>query len=61
MDIYMYTYIHAYVAYINTSHTHCAAIHFPTVYNLQRHQRPVPLIPCIHGVGGLNSLVPVEI
>ena len=22
----------------------CAAIHFPTVYNLERHQRPVPFI-----------------
>ena len=25
----------------------CAAIHFPAVYNLQYHQRPVPLIPSI--------------
>ena len=30
----------------------CAAIHFSTVYNLHCHQRPVPLIPCLHGVGG---------
>ena len=28
----------------------CAAIHFPTLYNLQRHQRPVPFIPCLYGV-----------
>ena len=25
----------------------CAVIHFPIVYNLQRHQTPVPLIPCL--------------
>ena len=25
----------------------CAAIHFLAVYNLQRHQRPVPLIPSL--------------
>ena len=30
----------------------CAAIHIPAVYNLQRHQRPVPLVPCLYGVGG---------
>ena len=32
----------------------CAAIHFPTLYNLQHHQRSVPLIviPCLYGVGG---------
>ena len=30
----------------------CAAIHFPAVYNLWRHQRPVPLIPCLYDVGG---------
>ena len=29
-----------------------AAIHFLTVYNLQLHQRPVPLIPSLYGVGG---------
>ena len=28
-----------------------AAIHFPTVYNLQCHQRPAPLIPCLYGAG----------
>ena len=27
-----------------------AAIHFPVLYNLP--QRPVPLIPCLDGVGG---------
>ena len=30
----------------------CTAIHFPVVYNLQGHQRPVPHIPCLYGVGG---------
>ena len=30
----------------------CAAIHFSAVYNLQHHQRPVPLIPCLFGAGG---------
>ena len=30
----------------------CAAIHLPAVYNLQRHQRPVPLLQCLYGVGG---------
>ena len=30
-----------------------AAIHLPTVYNLQRQQRPVSLIPCLYGVGDL--------
>ena len=29
----------------------CAAIHFPGIYNLQLHQRPVPLISCLYGVG----------
>ena len=29
----------------------CAAIHFSAVCNLHRHQRLVPLIPCICGVG----------
>ena len=29
----------------------CAAIHLLAVYNLQHHQRPVPLIPCLYGVG----------
>ena len=28
----------------------CAANHFPAVYNLQRHQRPVPLAPCLYSV-----------
>ena len=27
-----------------------ATIHFPTLYNLQRHQRPVPIMPCLYGV-----------
>ena len=27
-----------------------AAIHFHAVYNLQHHQRPVPLTPCLHGI-----------
>ena len=30
----------------------CVAIYFRAVYNLQRHQRPLPLIQCIYGVGG---------
>ena len=30
----------------------CAATHFPDVYNLERHQRPAPFIPCLYGVGG---------
>ena len=30
----------------------CAAFHFPAVYNLQHHQRPVPLTPGLYGVGG---------
>ena len=30
----------------------CVAIHFPTVYNLQHHQRSVPLTSCLYGVGG---------
>ena len=30
----------------------CAAIHLPTVYNLQCHQRPVHLIRCLYGVAG---------
>ena len=30
----------------------CAAIHFLTVYNLQHHQRPIPVIRCLYGVGG---------
>ena len=30
----------------------CAAIHFPTVYNLRHHQRPFPFIPYLYGVGG---------
>ena len=30
----------------------CAANHFPAVYNLQHHQKPDPLIPCLYGVGG---------
>ena len=29
----------------------CAAIHFTAVHNVQHHQTPVPLIPCLHGVG----------
>ena len=29
-----------------------AAIHFTAVYNLQRHQRSVPLTPWLHGVVG---------
>ena len=24
---------------------------FTTVFNLQRHQRPIALIPCLYGVG----------
>ena len=38
----------------------CAAIHFPTVYNLQHHQRPVLLITCLYGVGGYRSLESVK-
>ena len=30
----------------------CAAIIFPTVYNLQHHQWPVSLITSLYGVGG---------
>ena len=30
----------------------CAVIHFPTMYNLQHHLRPVNLIPCLYGVEG---------
>ena len=30
----------------------CAAIHYPAVYNLQHHQRPVPLIRFLCGVRG---------
>ena len=30
----------------------CAAIRFPAVENLQHRQRPVPLTPCLYGVGG---------
>ena len=32
----------------------CATIHFQAMYNLQRHQRPDPLIviPHLYGVGG---------
>ena len=30
----------------------CLAINFPTVLNLQHHQRPVPLISGLYGVGG---------
>ena len=30
----------------------CAAIHFPAVYNLRRHEKPVPHIPRLCGVGG---------
>ena len=26
--------------------------HFPAVYNLQRHQSSIPIIPCLYGVGG---------
>ena len=29
----------------------CAAIHFPGVYNLWYHQRSVPFIWCLYGVG----------
>ena len=29
----------------------CAAIHFPAVYNLECHQAPAPLIPCLYSVG----------
>ena len=38
----------------------CAAIQFPTVYNLQCHQRPVPLIPCLFGVGAYRYLESVK-
>ena len=34
----------------------CAAIHFQAVYNLQRYQRPIPLIPSLYSVGGERSL-----
>ena len=41
---------------MNPSHCYdtfsCAAVHFPALYNLQRHQRPVSLIPCLYGVSG---------
>ena len=30
----------------------CAAIHVPTVYNSQHHQRSLSVIPCLYGVGG---------
>ena len=30
----------------------CVPIHFPTVHNLQRHKRQIPLTPCLYGVGG---------
>ena len=30
----------------------CATIHSPAVYNIQRHQRPVPLIQYLDGVDG---------
>ena len=30
----------------------CAAILFSIVYNLRRHQNPVPLKPCPYSVGG---------
>ena len=30
----------------------CATIYFPSVYNLQGHQRSVPLIPSLQNVGG---------
>ena len=30
----------------------CAAIHFPTVYNIQHHQSPVTLMSCLYGVAG---------
>ena len=39
----------------------CAAIDFSTVYNLPCHQRPVPLIPCLHGVGGWRSLESLQV
>ena len=41
----------------------CAAIHDLTVYNLQHHQRPVPLIviPCLFGVGVSKSLESVKV
>ena len=29
-----------------------AAVNFPAVDKLQCHQRPIPLIPCLYGVGG---------
>ena len=29
-----------------------AEIHFTDAYNLQHHQRPVPLVPSLYGVGG---------
>ena len=36
-----------------------AAIHFPIVYNIQHQQRPVPLIPCLYGVGRSREMVKV--
>ena len=32
-----------------------AAIHFRAVYHLQNHQRPVPPMPCLYGVGGYKD------
>ena len=30
----------------------CAVVNIPAMYNLQHHQRPVALIPCLYSVGG---------
>ena len=39
----------------------CATIYSHSVYNLQRHQRSVPLIPFLHGVGGKRSIESVNV
>ena len=38
----------------------CDTIHFPAVYNMQSHQKPVPIIPCLNGVGGYRFLESVK-
>ena len=38
--------------YVTVITFNCAAIHFPTAYNLLHHQRLVPPIPCLCRVGG---------